>query len=50
MVCACCGGMWCPVGKVVEGMDVVHEINNCATTADRPNVPIMMERIEIDGL
>jgi cyclophilin family peptidyl-prolyl cis-trans isomerase len=37
-------------GKIVEGMDVVHEINTCATTQDRPNVPIMMERVEIDGL
>eukprot|EP01046_Picozoa_sp_COSAG06_P072568 COSAG06_NODE_21292_length_762_cov_1.048265_1_plen_96_part_10 len=36
-------------GQIVEGMDVVLEINNCATTQDRPNVPIMMETITIEG-
>ena len=31
-------------------MDVVNEINHAATTQDRPNVPIMMETITIQGL
>ncbi len=34
-------------GKVTEGMDVVHQIENTPTTNDRPNTPVQMIKVTI---
>ncbi|MEH2121005.1 peptidylprolyl isomerase [Nostoc sp.] len=34
-------------GKVVEGMDIVNRIANVATTRDRPNQDVVLEKVEI---
>ncbi|WP_437725161.1 peptidylprolyl isomerase [Sorangium sp. So ce861] len=34
-------------GKVVSGLDVVNRIANVATTRDRPNQEVVLERVEI---
>ena len=42
-------GMHTIFGRVVEGMDVVREINSLATDAtDRPNETVYIERVRID--
>jgi cyclophilin family peptidyl-prolyl cis-trans isomerase len=42
-------GMHTIFGRVVEGMDVVQEINSLATNAtDRPNETVYIERVRID--
>jgi peptidyl-prolyl cis-trans isomerase A (cyclophilin A) len=42
-------GMHTIFGRVVEGMDVVREINSLATNAtDRPNETVYIERVRID--
>ena len=34
-------------GKVIEGMDVVTQIENSATTNDRPNAPVEVKSIKV---
>ena len=36
-------------GKVIEGMDVVTQIENSATTNDRPNAPVEVKSIKVVG-
>ena len=37
-------------GKVTEGMDVVHKIEKCPKRGERPNPPVKMNKITVEGV